>query len=137
MIIQFHLHLLTNNQWLTDFSRYCTPTFTNVKIPFITINFAVLWNASFSKILCKFHWSNVFFFFHVSFLKIKTQYFSLLFLFLWFEWPTLFCRFYHECIFELLDWLIWFAHQFLLVYLKIHWRLILVMYYVVLHSDFE
>ena len=24
LTIQFHLHLLTNNEWLADFSRYCT-----------------------------------------------------------------------------------------------------------------
>ena len=30
------------------------------------------------------------------------------------------CRFYHEYTFELIDWLIWFIHQFWLVYLNKH-----------------
>ena len=109
---------------------YCTSTFTNITMPFIWINFAVLWNVWFSKIFCKMHWSNVFFFFDMPFLKFKTPYVSLLFLFLCFGWPTYFllsennfcyiCRFYHERAFELPDWLIWLVHQFWLVHLNKH-----------------
>ena len=84
---------------------YISSSFTNITIPFISINFAVFWNAWFSKIFWKIHWGNVFLSFHMSFLKIKTQHFTLLFLFRCFEWPTYFfalkkrnccylCRFY-------------------------------------------
>ena len=51
---------------------YLSSTLTNITIPFISINFAVSWNVWFSKMFGKIHWSNVFFFFHMSFLKIKT-----------------------------------------------------------------
>ena len=69
---------------------YISSTFTNKTIPSISISFSVLWNAWFSKMFCKIHWSNVFLFFHMCFLKMKTQHFSLHFLFLCFE-SSLFC----------------------------------------------
>ena len=69
LIIQFHLQLSTNKQWLEDFKiLHISFTFTNIKLLFMKsilwelniINFAILWNVWFSKIFCKIHWSNVF-----------------------------------------------------------------------------
>ena len=76
LIIQFHLHLSTNKQWLAGFKiLYISSSFTNITIPSmksiswesIIINFAILWNVWLSKMFCKIHWSNVFFTFDVSF----------------------------------------------------------------------
>ena len=111
---------------LADFSRYCT---SHLTIPFISVNFAVLWNAWFSKIFCKTHWSNVFFF-SCFFLKSKHNTFCIFFISM-LRMTNLFfafknknccylCRFYHEYAFELIDWLIWLAHQFWLLHLNKH-----------------
>ena len=62
-------HLSSNKQWLADFEiLYVSSTFTNITMPFMKpiskksaiINFAILWNAWFTKIFCKIHGSNVF-----------------------------------------------------------------------------
>ena len=106
---------------------YISSTFTNITISFISINFAILWNAWFSKISCKIYWSNVFFFFPMSFLKSKHSSFCffvsmLRMTNLFFAFKNKSCchffRFYHECAFELTDWLIWLVHQVWLVYLN-------------------
>ena len=110
---------------------YISSTFTNITIPFSWINFAVLWNSWFCKIFFKIHWNNVFFFFQLCFLKFETQNFLLLFSFLCFEWSTyilhskirifvIFCYLLHQCARELIDWLIWFIHQFWSVHLNKH-----------------
>ena len=116
-IIQFRIQVSTNNQWLAYISRYCTfHTFTNITITFISIDFAALWNVWFSKTFFKIHWSDIFFFFHMSFLKIKIWHFLLLFFlfFSCFEWSTLFLLSKIEFLFSLpflsrvrlsIDWL--------------------------------
>ena len=77
LIIQFHLHVSTNNHWLAGFSRYCTPHLLTNIISFTSINFAVLWNAWFSKIICKVHLEQcLFLLLYVFFLKIKTTSFA-------------------------------------------------------------
>ena len=84
LIIQYHLHLLTNKQWLADFKiLYISFSFINIKSPFMKsissestiINFAILWNLCFSIMFCNIHWVNVFFTFDVFFF-IKTAFFA-------------------------------------------------------------
>ena len=60
---------------------YISSTITTVTIHFISINFAVLWNARFFNIFYKIHWSNVFFVFYTFFLKIKIYIFCFVSLF--------------------------------------------------------
>ena len=69
---------------------YISSTITTVTIHFISINFAVLWNARFFNIFYKIHWSNVFFVFYTFFLKIKIFFASFLFSLPFFKWPTYF-----------------------------------------------
>ena len=124
LIIQFHLHLSTNKQWLADFkilyilSTFTTNTFHEVhfiEIDHIT-NFAILWSAWFSKMFCKIHWSYVFFTFDVSFFDQNMTFFAssfvamlrttnLVFVFKNKNYCYL-CRFCHKCAFDLLIWLI-------------------------------
>ena len=61
-------------QWLATLLKilYISSTFTNITISFVSITFVVL------------HWSNVFFYFHVSFLKINKN-----------QDITLFASFFH------------------------------------------
>ena len=84
LIIQFHLHLLTNKQWLADFKiLYISFTFTNIKSPFMKsilqestiISFAILWNICFSIMFCSIHWNNIFFTFDVFFFDQNITYF--------------------------------------------------------------
>ena len=75
LVIQFHPYFFTTSHWLADFSSfyiYVLSNFTNITIPFISINFPVVSNAWFSKIFRKIDCSNAFFFLHMYFLKIKT-----------------------------------------------------------------
>ena len=70
------LHLSANRLFKilyisSTFTNTLSNTLNNTTILFVSINFAVLWNAWFSMIFWKIHWSNVFFFFHLV-LKIKT-----------------------------------------------------------------
>ena len=117
LIIQFHLHLSANKQWLADFKiLYISSSFTNTKLLFMKsissestiINFAILWNLCFSIMFCNIHWVNVFFTFDVFFF-----YQNSIFCFFFYCSTNLFfvfknknncylCRFYHECTFDLL-----------------------------------
>ena len=75
LVIQFHPYIFTTSHWLADFSSfyiYVLSNFSNITIPFISINFPVVSNAWFSKIFRKIDCSNAFFFLHMYFLKIKT-----------------------------------------------------------------
>ena len=125
------VHPSTNNQWLATFQDIVHLIFfANITMPFISINFAVLWNAWFSNIFCKIHLKNDFSFSQVSFLKSKHNIFCFFFISM-LRMTNLFfafknknccylCHFYHECAFELTDWLFWLVHQFWLVYLNKH-----------------
>ena len=117
----FPSHLLTNKQWLTDFKiLYMSSTFTSIAMPFmksisyksVIINFSILWNVWFSKIFCKMHWSDEFSIFDMSFSNQNITFFtsSLLQttnLFICFHEKCCYlCRFFQECPFDMLIWLI-------------------------------
>ena len=53
--------------------------------------------------------SNIFRFFYISMLRLAN---------LFFAFKNNNCRVYHECAFELTDWIIWLVHQLWLVYLN-------------------
>ena len=114
---------------------YISSSFTKITIPFISINFAVLWNAWLSNSASPFRKCR--FLLSYDFLKKQTITFFISFLCLCFEWPISFllsktrifvifacycylCRFYHECAFELIVWLILLVHWFCLVHLNKH-----------------
>ena len=118
LIIQFYLHLSTNvASRLHDL--YISSTFSNCKSiseESTIINFAILWNIWFSKMFCRIRWINIFFTFHMSLFDQNITCFASSFvamlrttnLFFVFKNKNYcyLCRFYHECAFELLIWLI-------------------------------
>ena len=133
LIIQYHLHLSTNKQWLADLkvlyilSTFTTNTFHEVHFTEIDhINFAILWSVWFSKMLCKIHWSNMFFTFDVSFFDQNITFFAssviamlrttnLIFFFskkknYWYLLPLL--SRLRLWLADLIDWLIWLFIKF-------------------------
>ena len=103
------LHDCYANQWHL-ISLYISSTFTKITIFSILTTSVLLYG------------SNVFFFFHVLFLKPSIFCFFFISI-LWmnnsiFTFKNKNCRVYHECTFEFSDWLIWLIHQFWLVRLN-------------------
>ena len=137
LIIQFHLHLSTNKQWLADFKTlYSSSTFTNIKIPFMKFislkqtitNFIILWNVLFCKMFRKIHRSNAFFTFDVSFFDKNITLFASSFIAI-LRTTNLF--FFSKIraiatlplesqvrswVANLTDWLIWLVHPFQFVH---------------------
>ena len=100
---------------------YISSTFTNITTPFVSINLDILQNPLEQRL------------FPLSYVFLKNQsitYFASFFIFMLklinlnFAFRNknccYLCRFYHECAFELTDWLIWLVHQFWLVNLNKH-----------------
>ena len=123
LIIQFHLHLSTNKQWLANFKiLYISSTFTSNnfhEVHFIEIDhnkFCYALKLWFSKMFWKFHWSYVFFTFNVSFFDQNITFFATSFISMLRTTNLFFvfknknyrylCRFYHKCASDLLFWLI-------------------------------
>ena len=89
------------------------PNITNITTPFISINLDILQNPLEQ---CLFLLSHVFIknqtiTFFASFFISMLRMIKLFFVFKNKNCCYL-CRFYHECAFELTDWLIWLVHQF-------------------------
>ena len=126
LIIQFHLHLSINNQWLADFkilyisSPFTTNTFHEVY--FIETDH----NKLFYSLKRQIHLSNVFFPFDVSFFDQNTTLFASSVIAM-FQTTNLFFVFkkllslpllsrVRLWLANLIDWLIWLVHQFRLVH---------------------
>ena len=111
LFIQFHLYLSTNKQWLADFKiLYISSSCTNVPIPFMksisfesTIrNFAIL-----RKVWYIFQIWSVFFDQNIIFASSFIAMLQTTNLFIVFKNNNYYlCRFYHECAFYLVIWLI-------------------------------
>ena len=100
---------------------YISSTFTNIATPFVSINLDILQNPLEQRL---FLLSYVFFksrniTFFASFFIFILSMINLLFTFKNKNYCYL-CRFYHKCVFELTDWLIWLVHQFWFVNLNKH-----------------
>ena len=111
LFIQFHLYLSTNKQWLADFKiLYISSSRTNIPIPFMksisfesTIrNFAIL-----RKVWYIFQIWSVFFDQNIIFASSFIAMLQTTNLFIVFKNNNYYlCRFYHECAFYLVIWLI-------------------------------
>ena len=111
LFIQFHLYLSTNKQWLADFKiLYISSSCTNIPIPFMksisfesTIrNFAIL-----RKVWYIFQIWSVFFDQNIIFASSFIAMLQTTNLFIVFKNNNYYlCRFYHECAFYLVIWLI-------------------------------
>ena len=111
LFIQFHLYLSTDKQWLADFKiLYISSSCTNIPIPFMksisfesTIrNFAIL-----RKVWYIFQIWSVFFDQNIIFASSFIAMLQTTNLFIVFKNNNYYlCRFYHECAFYLVIWLI-------------------------------
>ena len=106
---------------------YISSTFTNATTRFILINLDILQNTLEQRVFLLSYvffknWNIIFF---ASFFIYMLRMINLFFAFKNKNCCYL-CRYYHECVFELTDWLIWLVHQFRLVILnklKLVWKL--------------
>ena len=114
----FMLRPITSG-YIAGFSRYCTSSFADITITFISIKFAVLWSDWFLRYFGKSNGAMSFSFFICLFKSKHNVQHNLFFAFKIKNCCYL-CRFYHKRAFELIDWVIWLVNQFWLFRLNKH-----------------